>query len=141
MATDLTRPLKAAVIDHLAASPSLLSLVPADRIYAMSPPATPLFPFVRYGVPISSGFDATCWDGATVRVTLHAFAESTQTRAGEDLALDIAAAMVEAMKVFEPSNLGVIECEWMQTNCRMEDLEADRWHAFCEFSVTVIEPS
>lgn len=141
MAIDLTRPLKAAVVDHLATSPALLTLVPAERVYAMAPPAMPTLPFVRYGVPISSGFEATCWDGATIRVTLHAFAETTQTAAGEDLALDIAAAIVQSMKQFEPDNLGVIECEWVQTNCRMEDQEADRWHAFCEFNITVIEPS
>lgn len=141
MATDLTRPLKAAVVDYLASSPEITSLVPSERIFAMQPVAVPIMPFVRYGAPITSGFDATCWDGSTVRVTLHAFAETTQTHAGEDLALDIAAAIVEAMKLFDPENLGVIDCEWIQTNCRLEDLEADRWHAFCEFSVTVINPS
>lgn len=141
MPTDLTRPLKAAIIDHLSEASEVLALVPSDRIYAMTPAAKPAMPFIRYGVPISNPFEATCWSGSETRVTIHAFAETTQTGAGEDIALDISAAIVEAMKTFSPPNLGVVECEWLQTNCRLEDLDADRWHAFCEFSLTVVEPS
>lgn len=138
MAIDLTRPLKASIVEHLANSPGVLSLVPAERIYAMAPPANPLWPFIRYGVPISSGYSATCWEGSDVRVTIHAFAETDQVTAGEDAALNIAAAITSAMHAFDPEELGVIDFEWVQTNCLMEDLEADRWHAICEFNITVV---
>lgn len=140
MATDLTRPLKAAIIDHLAASAGVVALVPVSSIFAMAPRAQPAMPFIRYGAPISQPYDATCWDGTTVRVTLHAFAETGDTMAGEDAALDIASAIVEAMKDFDPDGLGIVECDWIQTNCIMEDSEADRWHSFCEFNVTAIKP-
>lgn len=141
MAIDLSRPLKAAIIDHLAASPSVIALVPATRIYAMSPPAKPKWPFIRYGSPISSPFEATCWDGSSTRVTLHAFAETTGTYAGEDRALDIAAAIIEAMKTFRPSDMGIIENEWIGTQCVRDSAEADQWHSWCEFRLTVVEPA
>lgn len=111
-------------------------LVPAARIYAMTPPAKPAWPFIRYGAPIASAWEASCWDGSTVRVTLHAFAETTAAAAGEDAALNIAAAIVAAMDAFAPAGFGVIECEWLQTNCIRDDAEADRWHAIAEFRVT-----
>lgn len=139
MATDLSRPLKAAIVDHLAASPLVTALVPADRIYAMTPPAKVKWPFVRYGSPITSAYDASCWDGSSTRVTLHAFAETTRSYAGEDRALEIAAAIVEAMKTFGPDEMGIIECEWVTTNCIRDSAEADQWHAIIEFTVTVVE--
>lgn len=140
MSVDLSRPLKAAIIDHLAATVGVTSLVPAARIYAMTPPAKPVWPFIRYGSPITSAYEASCWDGSSTRVTLHAFAETTTGYAGEDRALDIAAAIVEAMDSFDPTGLGIIECEWVQTNCIKDSDEADQWHSFAEFNVTVVEP-
>lgn len=141
MSVDLSRPLKTAIVEHLASSPKILALVPAERIYAMAPPANPTWPFIRYGVSIATSFGATCWEGSSVRVSIHAFAQTSQTHAGEDNALDIAAAIVESMSVFDSPNLGLVDFQWLQTNCIMEDLEADRWHAICEFNVTVVTPS
>lgn len=136
MATDLSRPLKAAIVDHLAASAGVTALVPASRIYAMTPPAKPKWPFIRYGSPISTAWEATCWDGSSTRVTLHAFAETTTTYAGEDRALDIAAAMVEAMTTFQPPGMGLISNRWLGTQCIKDSDEADQWHSFCEFQIS-----
>lgn len=137
MPIDFSRPLKAAIVDHLASDAGVTALVLATHIYAMTPPANPAWPFIRYGSPITSAYEATCWDGSTTRVTLHAFAETTSAYAGEDRALDIAAAIVEAMKAFAPADFGIIENEYLQTNCVRDEPEADRWHAWCEFNVTV----
>lgn len=137
MPVDLSRPLKAAIIDHLAADTAVLALVPGARIFAMTPPAEPAWPFIRYGTPVTSPYEATCWDGSTVRVTLHAFAETTADDAGEDKALDMAAAIVAAMETFAPADMGVVECEWEGTQCIRDSNEADQWHSWCEFRVTV----
>lgn len=112
-------------------------MVPQERVFAMSAPAKVTWPFIRYGSPVTSGFEATCWSGSTTRVTLHAFAESTSIYAGEDRALEIAAAIVEAMKTFDPADLGIVESEWLNTGCTRDSDEADQWHAFAEFNVTV----
>lgn len=139
LATDLTGPLKSAIIGHLKGNAALTALVPAERIYPMAVPAKPAWPFIRYGSPITGGFEAQCWSGSASRVTLHAFAETAAAYAGEDRALEIAAAIVEAMKTFAPPTLGVVACEYQQTRYIMEDDEASRWHAIVEFNVTVVE--
>ncbi|MCC5777852.1 DUF3168 domain-containing protein [Nitratireductor sp. B36] len=139
MATDLSRQVKAEIIEHIASDTGVTALVPASRIYAMTPPSSPSWPFIRYGSPITTAYDATCWDGSSFRVTLHAFAETTTSYAGEDRALDIAASIVEAMKTFAPASLGIIENEWIGTQCVRDSAEADQWHSWCEFRITVVE--
>lgn len=139
MLIDFSRQLKAAIVDHLAADAGVTGLVPADSIYAMTPPAKPRWPFIRYGSPITSPYEASCWNGSSTRVTLHAFAETTNSYAGEDRAHDIAAAITASLQYFGPDDFGVVECEWLQTRCISEDHEADRWHAIIEFTVTVVQ--
>lgn len=139
MATDLTLPLKTAIIGRMRAHAPLTALVPASRIYAMAVPAKPIWPFIRYGSPISSGFDATCWPGIDTRVTIHAFADTTTSYAGEDRALDIAAQIVEALKTLSPNTVGIVENLWLQTNLFMEDQEAGRWHSVVEFNIIAVE--
>jgi hypothetical protein len=138
MPTDITGPLKIAVISHLEGDADLTAIVPVARMYGLAVPANPTWPYIRYGSPIASPYEATCWDGATVRVTLHAFAETKTGVAGEDQALRIAALIVERMKTFDPSNLGIIENDWINTNIMRDEPEADRWHAVVEFNITAI---
>lgn len=138
MPTDISRPLKFGVITHLAGNPAVTAVVPVERIFALQAPATPQWPFIRYGSPITSGYEATCWDGAANRVTLHAFAQTQSGISGEDQALDIAALIVEAMKTFAPDDLAIIENEWLQTNVLRDGDEADRWHSIVEFDITAI---
>lgn len=139
MAIDLTGPLKDAIVSHMKKSAGVVALVPVARIYAMTPPSGVKWPFIRYGSPITTGWGATCWDGGITRVTLHTFAETTNTHAGEDRAMQIAAAIVAAMNDFAPDNLGLIDNEYLQTQCIRDTDEADRWHAWCEFNITVVE--
>lgn len=138
MPTDITGPLKIAVIGHLEGYAPLTAIVPIERMYGMQVPATPVFPYIRFGYPITGAYEATCWDGATVRVTLHAFAETKTGVSGEGQALQIAAHIVERMKTLAPATLSIVENEWIQTNVLRDEPEADRWHSFCEFNITAI---
>lgn len=136
MAVDISKALQIAVVSRLEAFAPLTDIVPITRLYGMQPPANPVFPYVRYGFPITGGFEATCWDGATVRVTLHAFAETTSAEAGEVIVSDIAALIVQAMADFNPDTINVIDCEFLQTRILQDGNEADRFHAIVEFSIT-----
>ncbi|MFC6487365.1 DUF3168 domain-containing protein [Nitratireductor sp. GCM10026969] len=138
MATDITRALKYSVILHLAADGALTAVVPAERIRALQVPSQIRWPFIRYGSPITTGFEATCWSGASNRVTLHAFAETSNAGAGEDIALDICALIVDRMKIFAPADLRLIENEWLSTDIVRDGDEADRWHAFSQFTITAV---
>lgn len=136
MAVDISKALQIAVVSRLEAFAPLTDIVPVERLYGMQPPANPGFPYVRYGFPITGGFEATCWDGSTVRVTLHAFAETTSAGAGEVIVSDVAALIVQAMADFNPDTINVIDCEFLQTRILQDGDEADRFHAIVEFSIT-----
>lgn len=136
MAVDISKALQIAVVSRLEAFAPLTDIVPVERLYGMQPPANPVFPYVRYGFPITGGFEATCWDGSTVRVTLHAFAETTSAGAGEVIVSDIAALIVQARADFNPDTINVIDCEFLQTRILQDGDEADRFHAIVEFSIT-----
>lgn len=138
MATDITRALKFGTIVHLASYAPLTAVVPAQRICALQVPAKIRWPYIRYGSPITTGFEATCWSGSSNRITLHAFASTSNAGAGEDVALDICALIVEAMKTFAPADLRIIENEWLSTDITRDGEEADNWHAFSQFNVTAI---
>ncbi|MBV2144243.1 DUF3168 domain-containing protein [Falsochrobactrum sp. TDYN1] len=136
MAIDIGKALQIAVVSHLETFAELTAFVPVSRMYGMQPPANPTYPFIRYGFPIVGGFEATCWEGSTTRITLHAFAETTSTGSGEFIVSDIASLIVKAMGEFNPSTINVIDCEFLQTRIMQDGDEADRFHAVVEFSIT-----
>ncbi|MHC5307511.1 DUF3168 domain-containing protein [Bartonella sp. LJL80] len=138
MAADLSLAIKGSVINQLMGDGDLMAIV-QDRIYGLSAPANPTFPFIKYGSAISTPYDATCWTGSSVRVTLHAFAESTDEMAGEDAAYLIAGLIQKAMSDYVPDDIDIIESEWLQTNVIRDGDEADRYHAIIEFQITAIE--
>lgn len=138
MPSDVSGALKTAIISHLEGDAALTAIVPVARMYGLQMPAVPEFPCIRYGSPISGSFDATCWEGSDVRVTIHAFAETGVGVSGENQALQIAALIVERMKSLDPSSLSIVDNEWIQTNIVRDEPDADRWHSFCEFRVTAI---
>lgn len=139
MSVDLSLQLKGQVILHLSENVPLTEIIPGDRMFGMATPANVAWPVLRYGSAITSPYEASCWSGSRVRVTLHAFAETTQSLAGEDAAGEMASRIVEAMKSFAPSGgIRVVSCDWVGTRIISEDSEADRWHAIVEFMVIVV---
>lgn len=138
MNVDLTLPLKEDVVKHLVKDGSLTALVPATSIYGIQTPTNVKWPYIRTGVPISGGYEASCWEGSSVEFTLHAFAEPSPGIAGETRVLQIAALIVAAMDNFQSDRLGVVENTWRQTVVLLDDSEADRWHAVVTFAMTVV---
>lgn len=141
MGTDLSTPVKGSVIAHLASDTDLTAVVPANDIFAMQVPKEPNWPFIRYGSPIIAPYEASCWEGSSITVTIHAFAETTEVEAGEDLVGRIAGLIVDAMKSWSPQNFGLIENDWITTSVVRDEPEADRWHAIIQFRVTAVVDS
>lgn len=136
---DLGGLLKFAIIQHLCADTALTELVPESRIFGLSVPANVQWPFIRYGIPNTTGYEASCWSGSTTQVTIHAFAESNETGAGEDKVLEIAASITRTMMTLAPKNLAIIELDWTNTVLLKDDPEADRWHSVVTFNITAVE--
>lgn len=130
--------LKGEVVRCLSSFAPLLALVPEQSIFAMTIPAMPKWPFVRYGSPIITPYEMSCGRGIDARVTIHAFAETTATRAGEDAAQLIAARVVSALAEFTPAGMSVVSCDFLGDRLIVEDAESSRWHAIVEFRIIVI---
>ena len=137
MPADLSALVKKEIIMHLEADPGISALCD-DRIYGMSVPAKTELPFIRYGVPISGGYEASCWDGSVVQATLHVFAETTESAAGEDTAIDIASMMVKRMESFAPSSVALVDNIWVNSQVMRDGDEADQYHAIVQFTITAV---
>lgn len=124
--TDMSLPIKAAVIRQLVNDPTVTVLVPNDRIFSMQPPTEPALPFIRYGTPIVSPFEDTCGKGSSVEVTLDAFSSD------ENEIQYIAAALVSSMDVIETS-FRLVSCDWNRSN--LVQIDQDTWQGMIQFTL------
>lgn len=76
MATDLTFPVREAVVRFLRAEGSLTALIAASRIYGQEVPPNAEYPYVRFGAPTALPREWSCEDGSTVTADLHIFARN-----------------------------------------------------------------
>lgn len=123
MSTDLTLPVRRAVVKHL--TDNLTGIA----VYGEQVPANPVWPFIRYA-SITTPFDATCWSGSDVRVSIHVFANGQYT----DSVLGFAARVVEVMKT-----LDVFDVEWLGNVGPLQEADQSKWHVVVEFAVTQLE--
>lgn len=123
-----------AVIEHLKATAGIKALV-GGRVHD-EPKTNPKWPFIRYGTPISGGFEATCWDGSEHRITLHGFAKGP----GRKPAQTLAKAIVAAMEAFSPTTLGIVSLEWIGSQVQPDPAEKSAYHAIVEYEVVTAQP-
>lgn len=77
--TDQQTGVRDCVLDALRSYPALTRMIPKERIYPEETPATPDWPFIRYGFPIITPTEATGSTGDLERVTVHVFARGPGT--------------------------------------------------------------
>lgn len=133
MAIDHSLEVRRAVVARLRSDIGVTALV-GDRIYD-DPPADPIWPFIRYGVPIVGNYEATRLEGSTHRITIHAFDKGPGT-AG---AMKIGAAVVAAMKTLAFADLSIIDLEWMDTRILNDPSTRGAYHAVVEFQLITAE--
>jgi len=138
-----------AALTLLKANAALAAIVGA-RIYPPQRPADPVWPFMAWGVPIVSPFEAGCMDGALIDVALHAFAATDgtagQTVAGEEQAARLAQLAVDVLVGAGEINLAAYGCPyaatahftWSQTQVIQDGAEADAFHAIASLRVHVV---
>ncbi|PZR88356.1 MAG: DUF3168 domain-containing protein [Stutzerimonas stutzeri] len=132
MPIDHSIPLREAVVSALRAAPAVSAIVSA-RVYGEKPPSTPTWPFVRYGLPIVSQYEATELDGGEHNVTIHAFTKGGSSNAVGALSAAIASALTD-----EALDLGAIElidCQWLGSQIIRDTAEAEAWHGIIRFRV------
>lgn len=124
--TDMSLPIKAAVIHHITSDTVVTDLVAGNRIFSMQPPTKPALPFIRYGTPIISPYADTCGSGSEVGVTLDVFSSD------ENEIQRIAAALVESLKVVE-APFRIVSCDWDRT--QFFQLDQDTWQGMVQFTL------
>ena len=142
MAADHTTALEKAIITHLKGDAVIAGLAGA-RVYPPEAPANPVWPFLRYGQPITTADETMGSDGAEIRVTIHTFAE------GKDAAARLAklvahrldgAALVLPIDEDTGAVGGLSELVWVSTDIIRDTDEASKWHGAVQFNAAVMEP-
>lgn len=64
-----------AIVSAMKAEPTITALVPAASILPPQPPSVPTWPFILYGVMISTPLRASGSDGATLTGAIHCYAK------------------------------------------------------------------
>jgi len=138
VANDTSLAVRRAIITALRAYGPLTALVPAGRIYPPQMPATPVWPFVRYGTATVIPDRATGMDGARIIVSVHAFARGPGEDAASAIAKAIATCLDEANLTTEDGDQLTIF--WTGGQTLQDPEEANSWHCTSDFEITVASP-
>jgi hypothetical protein len=130
---DLSLPVRESVIVCLKAYAPLTAVLAVARIYD-DPPANPTWPFIRYGFPIVTPYEASGLGGVQVRVTLHAFVHGPRTNS----IYAVTGHIVDAMRDLTLDGLHLLQNEWLATNLVRDTEEKDGYHGICEFDLIAV---
>jgi len=138
MSRDSTLPVRKAILRALKVDAAVKALVPASRIYPPQTPATPTWPFIRFGIATALPLRASGMDGSTIIVAVHAFAKGP----GEDSAALIAAAIGKAL---DGATLNLPDASYPATahvtttgsQLLRDTEEAGAWHGVVNIEVAV----
>jgi hypothetical protein len=153
VARDSSLFVRQATLAFLKEQPTVVALVPAERVYPPQRPPNPTWPFIGYGVPGVQPFVASCLDGSRVSVAIHTYAETTgegdETIGGEEMAAAIAAVVVAALDgatlPLDQASGGVTDCPypatahftWTGTQVLQDRADASAFHGVASFDITV----
>jgi hypothetical protein len=93
MARDLSLALRKAILAALEDAPAVTAIVPPERLHGVEPPATPAWPYVRYGFAAPAPLRASGSDGVRIVGALEAYARGP----GEDAAAALGAAIAAVL--------------------------------------------
>lgn len=136
MARDQSLLLRQAVITHLRGDNDLTDLVPEERVYGMRTPGTIEWPFTRYGTPDTTPQRATCWDGSSVNVVLHAFSKQDYEDEVADILAALVAALGDAVLTLDDSTTKA-HFRWVGSTIVPDVAEASAWHGIARFEATL----
>ena len=131
---DHTLALRKAIVKKLLAAGSATRALVSTRVYGQKSPADPTYPFVRYGAPLTSSFEAQRREGSEHSILIHAFADGP----GEDKCANLAAAIVADLNTDDLplEGLGLVGIQWEQTQVIVDPPRTDGWHGLIRFRAT-----
>jgi hypothetical protein len=127
--------LRRAVISRLRTYADLTEIVPAQRLYGMKPPATPDWPFTRYGRPDETARPVSCWDGSEVAFVIHSFSKAEF----EDECAGINAAIEAALNGEVLVMAGNVKAwpVWLGSQILEDGAVAGAWHGINRFGARI----
>ena len=138
MARDSSLYVRRAVVSRLKAEAAVSALV-ADRVYGLSPPSTPAWPFVKMQPPTSIPLRATGLDGARIAFRVSGFAKGPDESEAAVLA-DAIAGCLDGLSVplyDAPYSARLTDVRWLSTQIIRDPEESTGWHAFASFEATI----
>lgn len=138
MARDSSLYVRRAVVSRLKAEAAVAAIV-ASRVYGLSPPATPTWPFVKMQPPTAVPLRATGLDGTRIAFRVSGFAKGADETEASILAQAIGSCLdgltVPLSDAPWPARLSHIN--WRSTDIFRDPEEATGFHASLVFDATV----
>jgi hypothetical protein len=142
---NLETELRRAVLPVMKNDVDLTAIVPRAQIYPKTTPATPAWPFIRYGASTAIPITGSCMNGEDIAFTIHAFARpltsgGTVIETAEDHAERIAGAIKGALhklRIILPAGI-TIRIRMTSKQVIQDGAEADAYHAIVQFRGKVL---
>lgn len=138
MARDASLYVRRAVASRLKAEAAVAAIV-AARVYGLSPPAGPTWPFVKMQPPTTTPMRATGLDGSRIAFRVSGFAKGPDEGEAAILA-DAIAGCLDGLSVplaDAPWPARLTDIKWTGTQIIPDPEEASAWHAITSFEATV----
>lgn len=138
MARDASLYVRRAVVSALKAEAAVADIV-AARVYGLSPPANPDWPFVKMQPPTTTPMRATGLDGSRIAFRVSGFVKGPDEAEAAVLA-DAIAGCLDGMSVpmsDAPWPARLTDIRWTGTQVIQDPEEASGWHAIVSFEATV----
>lgn len=130
-----TRAIRAALISHLKADPSVTAMVPSARIFPQQVPASIEWPYSFLGASIGTPDRASCLDGRVSRLAIHTYARTvTNGPSGESQADDIADAIAASLDGLHIASADM-DVTWISNTTIRDPSESSAFHSICQVQI------
>lgn len=137
MASDHSLAMRQAIVKKLRVNAALTSVVPPERIYGERSPSAPVWPFIRYGVPVVLPYAQSCGEGNEHSLVIHVFALGPATDVLYGIMDLVAKALDNADLDLAP--LELISIDYTGSNPMRDTDQQDNWHGIVRFSAVTLE--
>lgn len=135
MAADHGLEMRQAIVKRLRGVGTPTRAICGDRIFGEQPPSEPIKPFIRYGFPVTSSYEASGWDGSSHNIVVHGFTDGTHDT-DEISALAKAISQTLENSELDLGSLGLLGIDWLGTEILPDGAG---YHAVVRFRAISVE--
>lgn len=136
MANDPSLALRQEVVTLLRATPGLISITTADKVFGEQPEPVPERPFARFGVDEILPRRPSCWDGAVIEFPIHSFSRKKFSDEVRQMNAAVAMALDEAtIEVDDDGTKATLQ--WLGSTVNRDAADPKGWHGIARFRATI----